>query len=162
MSKRRTEPRSGCPINACLEMIGDTWSLLILRDVIYFGKRTYNEFLSSDEGIARNILADRLIQLQAKGLLAKRPHPEDRRKEIYEATQDGLDLVPLLLELAEWGAKRVNQEGLPHEWLQTVREQRATIVPRIQEAVRQGRSIFGSRNSLFEEVRNAGEDTGSA
>ncbi len=160
MSRKRIEPRSGCPISFCLEMIGDTWSLLILRDVIYFGKRTYNEFLSSDEGIARNILADRLVRLQAKGLLTRRPHPEDRRKEIYEPTQDGLDLVPILLEMAEWGSKRVSQEDLPHEWLQTVREQRDTIVPRIQETVRRGRSIFGSRNSLFAELKKLEEESG--
>src|SRR5690349_18275425 len=105
--------RSGCPISFSLEMVGDAWSLLILRDIIYFGRKTYNEFLASDEGIARNILADRLVQLQAKGLLIKKPHPADRRKEIYEVTQDGLELVPILLELAEWGSKRVPQGTLP-------------------------------------------------
>ena len=161
MSRNRAELRSGCPINFCLEMIGDTWSLLILRDVIYFGKRTYNEFLASDEGIARNILADRLVRLQAKGLLTRRPHPEDRRKEIYEPTRDGLDLVPILLEMAEWGSKRVGQADLPHKWLQTVRDERETIVPRIQEAVRCGGSIFGSRSSLFSEIRSAEENSDS-
>lgn len=136
-------PRSDCPINFSLEVVGDAWSLLILRDIVYFGKKTYNEFLASDEGIARNILADRLVQLQAKGLLAKKPHPGDKRKEVYELTDDGLELVPVLLELAEWGAKRVPQKGLPTEWLQTVREQRIAIVTRIQKTVRRGGSIFG-------------------
>jgi len=136
-------PRSDCPINFTLEIVGDAWSLLILRDIVYFGKKTYNEFLASEEGIARNILADRLVRLQAKGLLAKKPHPGDKRKDIYELTEDGLDLVPILLEMAEWGAKRVPQEGLPQVWLQTAREQRSEIVPRIQKTVRQGGSIFG-------------------
>lgn len=148
---KKIKSRSSCPINFSLEMIGDAWSLLILRDLIYFGKKTYNEFLASDEGIARNILAHRLVQLQAKGLLAKKPHPKDKRKEIYELTEDGLELIPLLLELAEWGAKRVPQEDLPNTWLQAVREQRATLIPRIQETVRQGGSIFGQlgKDSLF-------------
>lgn len=124
-------------------MVGDAWSLLILRDIVYFGKKTYNEFLASDEGIARNILANRLVQLQAKGLLVKKPRPQDGRKEIYQLTEDGLELVPVLLELAEWGAKRVPQENLPQQWLQSVREQRGALIPRIQETVRGGGSIFG-------------------
>ena len=124
-------------------MVGDAWSLLILRDIVYFGKKTYNEFLASDEGIARNILANRLVQLQAKGLLVKKPHPQDGRKEIYQLTEDGLELVPVLLELAEWGAKRVPQENLPQQWLQSVREQRSALIPRIQETVRGGGSVFG-------------------
>jgi DNA-binding HxlR family transcriptional regulator len=124
-------------------MVGDAWSLLILRDIVYFGKKTYNEFLASDEGIARNILANRLVQLQAKGLLVKEPHPQDGRKEIYQLTEDGLELVPVLLELAEWGAKRVPQEDLPQQWLQSVREQRSALIPRIQETVRGGGSVFG-------------------
>ena len=156
---KRTKSRSNCPINFALEMFGDSWSLLILRDIIYFGKKTYNEFLASEEAIARNILADRLVQLQAKGLLVKRPHPHDRRKEMYELTEDGMGLVPVLLEMAEWGAKRVaNKDALPHEWLQTVRARRDTFIPRIQEKVRQGGSIFvkpdeSSPDSLFSEIK---------
>lgn len=140
---KQINPRSNCPINFSLEVIGDPWSLLIIRDIAYFGRKTYNEFLASEEGIARNILADRLVQLQAKGLLTKKPHAGDRRKGIYELTENGLDLIPILLEMAEWGAKRVPQEDLPHEWLQTVREQRNPLIPRIQKTVRQGGSIFG-------------------
>ncbi|WP_411823203.1 winged helix-turn-helix transcriptional regulator [Leptospira sp. 'Mane'] len=150
--------RSNCPINFSLEMLGDGWSLLILRDIIYFGKKTYNEFLASDEAIARNILANRLVQLQEKGLLVKRPHPKDKRKEIYELTEDGLDLVPILLEMAEWGAKRVAGKDLPLEWLQAVRKRRNALIPRIQKIVRQGGSIFGepatnSHSNLFSEIK---------
>lgn len=85
-------------------MLGDAWSLLIIRDSVYYGKKTYGEFLASGEGIARNILADRLVQLQQRGLLTKRSHPTDRRKDMYELTADGLDLIPILLDMAEWGA----------------------------------------------------------
>lgn len=150
--------RSNCPINFSLEMVGDAWSLLIIRDIVYFGKRTYNEFLASEEGIARNILADRLVQLQAKGLLVKRPHPTDKRKEIYQLTEDGLEFVPILLDMAEWGAKRVPQMDLPQEWLQAVREQRNALIPRIQKTVRLDGSIFGqpvkgAQNNLFSELK---------
>lgn len=138
--------RSGCPINASLEVVGDAWSLLIIRDIVYFGRQTYNEFLASDEGIARNILANRLTQLQAKGILVKKPHPSDKRKDVYALTQDGLELIPLLLDMAEWGAKRVPQENLPHEWLKTVRANRVAVIPQIQKTVRLGGSIFGTAN----------------
>lgn len=141
---KQIKSRSNCPINFSLEVVGDAWSLLIIRDIAYFGRKTFNEFLASDEGIARNILADRLVQLQAKGLLTKKPHPGDKRKEIYELTENGLDLIPILLEMAEWGAQRVaKKEDLPHEWLNTVRKQRNSLIPHVQKIVRQGGSIFG-------------------
>lgn len=141
--KHTIAERSHCPINLSIETFGDPWSLLIVRDIIYFGKRTFGEFLDSDEGIARNILTDRLAQLQAKGLLVKKPHPEDGRKEIYELTEDGLDLIPVLLDMAEWGAKRAPEDELPLEWLQKVRDRRDELIPKIRETVRRGGSIFG-------------------
>src|SRR4029079_17776890 len=101
--KKKQPRRSDCPINYSLETFGDLWSLLIVRDIVYFGKKSYGEFLESDEGIATNILADRLEQLEAKGILLRRPHPSDKRKELYELTDKGLDLIPILLELANWG-----------------------------------------------------------
>lgn len=145
---KQVEPRSDCPINFSLEILGDTWSLLILRDIIYFGKRTFNEFLASDEHIAPNILAARLRQLQGDGLLVKNPHPQDKRKEVYELTEDGLDLIPVLLELATWGAKHVSQKSLPHEWLNAVRSRRAEAIPLIRKVVKEGSSIFVGDNSV--------------
>lgn len=68
-------------------MVGDLWSLLIVRDMNFFGRNTYGEFLSSDEGIARNILATRFVQLEQKGVLIKKPHPTDGRKDVYELTE---------------------------------------------------------------------------
>lgn len=139
---KKTTLRSHCPINYSLEIFGDTWSLLILRDIVYFNKRTYNEFLASEEHIAPNILAARLKLLQDRGLLIKKPHPNDRRKEIYELTEDGLDVVPLLLELAAWGAKHVSDESLPQAWLDRVRDQREESIKLVREVVANGGSIF--------------------
>jgi len=141
--KHTTAERSHCPINLSLETFGDPWSLLIVRDIVYFGKKTFGEFLSSGEGMARNILTDRLVQLQAKGLLVKKPHPLDGRKEVYELTDDGLDLIPILLDLAEWGSRRAPPDELPQDWLQRVRMERETLIPQIQDLVRKGGSIFG-------------------
>lgn len=148
----KTTLRSDCPINFSLEVFGDTWSLLILRDVIYFGKRTFNEFLASEEHIAPNILAARLKQLQDKGILIKKPHPLDKRKEIYELTEDGLDLIPVLLELATWGAKHVVQKSLPHGWLKTAQARREEIAPHIRETVSRGGSIFVGDNSVVKQL----------
>lgn len=144
--------RSQCPINFSLEVLGDTWSLLILRDIIYFGKRTYNEFLASDEHIAPNILAVRLKRLQSSGLLAKKPHPHDRRKEVYELTEDGLDLIPVLLELAAWGARHVTQESLPHGWLNAVQSRREENMLLIRQTVSRGGSIFIGDNSVVKQL----------
>lgn len=149
---KQAEHRSDCPINFSLETLGDTWSLLILRDIIYFGRRTYNEFLSAEEHIAPNILAARLKQLQSKGLLVKRPHPQDKRKGIYELTEDGLDLIPILLELATWGAKHVPQKSLPHGWLSAVRGRREEIISHVRETVSQGGSIFVGDNSVVKQL----------
>lgn len=86
-------------------MIGDRWSLLIIRDMMMRGFRTYQEFLSSEEGIATNILADRLRKLEGKGIISTSRDPADRRKMIYKLTQKGMALGPVLLELAMWSAR---------------------------------------------------------
>jgi DNA-binding HxlR family transcriptional regulator len=97
--------RSKCPVNLALETFGDMWSLLIVRDIIRFKKKTYGEFLSSDEKISTNILADRLSRLVQVGILKKMPDDNDRRKDIYKLTQKGIDLYPMMLEIILWGVK---------------------------------------------------------
>ena len=109
--KKQQHRRSDCPINFALQTFGDMWSLLIVRDIVYFGKQTYREFLESDEGIATNILAGRLAQLVQAGILLKKPHERDKRKEVYALTEKGLDLIPILLELANWSAQHDPQTG---------------------------------------------------
>jgi len=87
--------RSKCPVNFALETFGDTWSLLIIRDIIRFKKKTYSEFLNSNEKISTNILADRLTRLVEQGILRKVPDKADKRRDIYKLTQKGIDLYPL-------------------------------------------------------------------
>jgi DNA-binding HxlR family transcriptional regulator len=98
-------PRSHCPVSLALEAIGDRWSLLILRDLIMRGKRHYQDFLNSEEGIATNILADRLARLERQGLISKFDDPEDKRQFRYSPTQKGLDLLPVIFEMARWSKK---------------------------------------------------------
>src|SRR6267154_3011534 len=103
--KTNTKRRSGCPLNASLEIFGDRWSLLIIRDLMLRGFRTYKEFLSSDEGIATNILAERLQRLEAAGIITTSRDAEDGRKVVYRLTEKGIDLAPVLVELILWGAQ---------------------------------------------------------
>jgi DNA-binding HxlR family transcriptional regulator len=106
MPKRKPSPprRSGCPLNASVEILGDRWSLLIIRDMMLRGFRSYKEFLESWEGIATNILADRLRRLEAHGIIATEPDPSDGRKLIYSLTAKGIDLAPVLTEMVLWAA----------------------------------------------------------
>ncbi len=96
--------RSRCPINYALEIFGDRWTLLLLRDLILFGKEHYRELLASEEGIATNILADRLKRLEISGIITRERDPEDGRQFIYRTTEEGLALTPVLLEIAAWAS----------------------------------------------------------
>jgi DNA-binding HxlR family transcriptional regulator len=100
----RAKRRSGCPLNASVEVLGDRWSLLIIRDMMLRGFRSYKEFLSSYERIATNILADRLRKLIAHGIITTEPDPSDGRKLIYLLTAKGIDLAPVLTEMVLWAA----------------------------------------------------------
>jgi len=106
MPKKRPSPkrRSGCPLNASVEILGDRWSLLIIRDMMLRGSRTYKEFLESYEGIATNILADRLGKLEAHGIVTAERDPSDGRKLIYLLTAKGIGLAPVLTEMVLWAA----------------------------------------------------------
>ena len=97
--------RSDCPISCSLDVFGDKWSLLIIRDVMLRGKASYSEFLESEEKIATNILANRLSVLEAEGILSKQVSPANRSKFLYSLTPKGIDLLPIVIEIMDWGAK---------------------------------------------------------
>jgi DNA-binding HxlR family transcriptional regulator len=103
--KPQGKHRSGCPVSISLEIFGDRWSLLIIRDMMVRGFRTFREFQQSGEGIATNILADRLRKLEARGIITSEPEKKDRRRVNYRLTEKGIDLAPVLLELLIWGAR---------------------------------------------------------
>ncbi|HXB39470.1 MAG TPA: helix-turn-helix domain-containing protein [Bacteroidia bacterium] len=96
------EKRSGCPISCTMDLVGDKWSLLIIRDMLYLGKTTYNEFLNSNEGISTNILNDRLIMLTEVGLIS---FTGTAKRKKYVLTKMGLDLKPVLESIALFGMK---------------------------------------------------------
>ena len=105
--------RSGCPLNASVEMLGDRWSLLIIRDMMLLGRRTFKEFLGSYERPASNILADRLRRLEAFGIIHAEPDASDGRKLIYLLTPKGMDLAPVLTEMVLWAGKHEKTENRP-------------------------------------------------
>ena len=111
--KRLPRRRSGCPLNASVEMLGDRWSLLIIRDMMLLGSRTFKEFLGSYEGIATNILADRLRKLEAYGIIRTEQDPFDGRKLIYQLTPKGIDLAPVLTEMVLWAGRHEKTENRP-------------------------------------------------
>jgi DNA-binding HxlR family transcriptional regulator len=99
------EPRSDCPISGSLDMWGDKWSLLIIRDLMLAQKNTYGEFLKSDEKISTNILAARLLALEEAGIVEKLDHPDSKAKVWYQLTPKGIDLLPLIVEISLWAEK---------------------------------------------------------
>lgn len=102
--KSAPERRSGCPVSISLELLGDRWSLLIVRDMMVRGYRTFHEFEQAGEGIATNILADRLRKLEAAEILMTEPAAEDGRSTHYRLTAKGIALAPVLLDLLIWAA----------------------------------------------------------
>src|ERR1700704_4326301 len=110
---KKQELRSDCPINYSLEIIGDKWSLLIIRDIAVFGKTSYGEFLNSDEKIATNILSNRLNMLEANGIISKKQNVTNKTKFIYSLAQRGLDLMPLLIDMLIWSSKQHPAENGP-------------------------------------------------
>lgn len=110
-SEGKTNRRSGCPVSISLEVLGDRWSLLIVRDLMVRGYRTFKEFQESGEGIATNILSNRLQRLERARIIDAAPDENDRRKVNYRLTEKGIDLAPVMLELLVWAARHEDTEA---------------------------------------------------
>src|SRR5581483_485846 len=108
---KHSKHRSGCPVSAALYVFGDRWSLLIVRDLMIRGYRTFKQFEGSGEGIATNILSDRLAKLERAGIVATEADESDRRKVNYRLTRKGIDLAPVLLELLIWKARHEESDA---------------------------------------------------
>ena len=108
--------KSNSPISYSLDLFGDRWTLLVLRDLILWGKTRFAEFQNSDEEIASNILSDRLRRLEERGIVGSEKDPSDARQKIYTATEKGLSLTPVLLEIAAWGASHDPNTGAPENF----------------------------------------------
>jgi DNA-binding HxlR family transcriptional regulator len=133
------QQRSGCPINLTLEVVGDKWSLLVIRDMMFGNRRHFRELLTkSDEGISSNILADRLKTLLNQGIISWADDPSHKQKGIYSLTEQGIELLPILAQMSGWGFKylpvseelgiraKLLNEGGPKMWAEFMDELRET------------------------------------
>jgi len=111
--------RSDCPVSQALDVFGDKWSLLIIRDLMFGNKCTYNDFLKSEEGIATNILASRLKGLEENSIIEKSAHPDSKAKNLYRLTQKGIDLLPIIMEIFIWSDKYLS---IPADIKATIKE----------------------------------------
>jgi DNA-binding HxlR family transcriptional regulator len=127
MSKRR----SGCPVSVSLDLLGDRWSLLIIRDLMVRGFRTFREFQGSGEGISTNILADRLRKLEGRGIIAAEAEETDRRRVNYRLTEKGIDLAPVVLELLIWGARHEPTEA-PSTLVEDIAKNRDRVLAEVR------------------------------
>jgi DNA-binding HxlR family transcriptional regulator len=125
--KSKTKRRSACPVSISLEILGDRWSLLIIRDLMVRGLRTFGEFQQSGEGIASNILADRLRKLEASGIITAEAAATDGRRVNYRLTEKGIDLAPVLLDLLIWGARH-EKTAAPCAFIVEMEKNRAEVI----------------------------------
>jgi DNA-binding HxlR family transcriptional regulator len=123
----KSKARSGCPVSVSLDLVGDRWSLLIVRDMMVRGYRTFREFQNSGESIATNILTDRLQKLEEGGILKREPAAEDRRSTHYRLTAKGIALAPLLLELLIWGANHEKTDA-PCAAIEAMERNRTAVI----------------------------------
>lgn len=120
--------RSKCPITFALDRLGDKWSLLIVRDLLFREINTYGDFLDNGDGIATNILADRLKCMQEEGIINKSRDPDNGRRVIYSLTAKGLDLAPILFSMMRWSAKYDNKYGVSEEFIQKMEKDAAKVI----------------------------------
>ena len=113
MSPVDRREKSNCPISYSLDLFGDRWTLIVLRDLVLFGRTRFAELQAADEQIASNILSDRLQRLESLGFVASGKDPADARRKIYTVTEKGRSLTPVLLEIAAWGASNDPDTGAP-------------------------------------------------
>jgi DNA-binding HxlR family transcriptional regulator len=134
--KSKAKRRSGCPVSISLEIFGDRWSLLIIRDLMVRGLRTFKEFRESGEGIATNILADRLQKLEAEEIITAEVEETDGRRVNYRLTEKGIDLAPVLLELLIW-ATRHEESGAPCVLIENMEKNREEVLAEVRRRWRE-------------------------
>lgn len=125
--------RSDCPLSFSLEAFGDKWSLLIVRDLMLHKRCTYGDFIKSDEKIATNILAARLLSLEENGIIQKLEHPESKAKVLYQLTQKGIDLIPIMVEINLWAEKYTQIPEVRKEILAQMNADKETFIKNVSE-----------------------------
>jgi DNA-binding HxlR family transcriptional regulator len=124
---KKQNRRSDCPINFALEIFGDKWTLLIIRDLMFKGKHYYGEFLQSEEKMATNILADRLSLLEQSGIVTKTVDEQHKSKQVYKLTPKGIDLLPTLTEVILWSAKHDDRSAVDQIFVEKAQKDRGSL-----------------------------------
>jgi len=132
MPKRNKQRWEGCPIRFGMGIFGDKWTLLIVRDLMFKGKRYYGEFTDPEENIASNILADRLTMLVDEGIVTKQRDPDNKSRFIYELSAKGMDLLPMMLAMVEWSAKYDPHTEVPKDFLRKLKRDRNALMREIR------------------------------
>ena len=135
---KRIMGRSRCPISATLDILGDKWTLLIIRDLMFTEKRTYGEFLQSEEKIATNILADRLLMLEKSGIIEKKAFPGNKVKNLYQLSPKGIDLMAVLFEIILWGDKYFEIPERVHRLAEEIRKDRNGMIKEVSRRLAKG------------------------
>lgn len=125
--------KSDCPIHFGLELFGDKWTLLIIRDIMFKGKHYFGDFVNSEEKIATNLLADRLAMLEKEEIIAKFKDENHKQKIIYKLTKKGIDLMPVLVEIIMWSAKYDKDSGVEKEFVKSYTRDRDALIKQISE-----------------------------
>ncbi|MBT5659142.1 MAG: helix-turn-helix transcriptional regulator [Rhodospirillaceae bacterium] len=125
-----------CPVTIALDTFGDRWSLLVIRDLMCKGRATYGEFLESGEGIATNVLANRLKDLESANIIQKSRDPENRRRYLYRLTEKGCDLIPIILEMIGWSAKHDPQTVMEKKTLKRIKNDRDGLIAEIRARIK--------------------------
>lgn len=134
---KKNENRSNCPISSSLDIFGDKWSLLIVRDLMLFRTCTYGDFTKSEEKIATNILANRLQRLEDNGIIVKLPYPNNKVKKMYQLTPKGIGLIPALVEIALWGGNCLSNTDENSSFLKKVRKDKSKFVKNMMDRLRE-------------------------
>jgi len=133
VKKKELKYRSDCPISTALDIFGDKWSLLIIRDMVFKGKNTYGDFLNAGENIATNILADRLAQLECGEIISKHKHPDSKAKVLYKLTKKGIELVPVLVEIIIWSEKHHEVHPFASQFVKMVKKDKDGVLRQIKQ-----------------------------
>ena len=137
--------RSDCPISFSLDIFGDKWSLLVLRDIMFKGKRTYGEFAASEEKMATNILADRLALLETAGMLLRSTDKKKKTRIIYSLTKKSLDLMPVLIEIIQWAAKYDKHTAAPKEFVNPIKRDKKKLIKELTDGLKKEQSGVGDK-----------------
>lgn len=134
----KNEFRSNCPVSCALDLVGDKWTLVIMRDMLMFGKETFKDFSESGEGIATNILSSRLKMLEEKKVITKHKSKVNKRVNIYRLTEKGIALLPVIIELVQWSRNNVLefQPKMNINGIDTLMENKAHVIETMQASLR--------------------------